>query len=118
MLIMINDENTFQENYDAIISHSIGVLIWLTKVASVELGLCLACEAFYKELKKARSNVVIKLSHELPSKKVWKNIFRVLHSDFDKMSACGLFSVDAATLLNFCNLVATYTIVMLQFAFL
>lgn len=53
-----------------------------------------------------------------PSKRVWKNLYRTTQVEFEKLSASGVFVVDATTLLHFCNLVTTYIIVLLQFAFL
>uniref|UniRef100_A0A2H1WQ90 SFRICE019034.2 n=1 Tax=Spodoptera frugiperda TaxID=7108 RepID=A0A2H1WQ90_SPOFR len=52
------------EDFDVAISHVFGVLLWVTKVFAVELGLCLACEAFYKELLRAQVIVVFKVSQD------------------------------------------------------
>ncbi|CAH0696177.1 unnamed protein product [Spodoptera exigua] len=101
-----------------LISHAVGMLLLLTKDFFVETGLCVASETFYEETDRVNTNVILKLAQDLPSKKIWKNIFRVLDVEFCKLNALNMFVVDAATQLHYCNLVTTYIIVLLQFAFL
>ncbi|GBP83613.1 hypothetical protein EVAR_61227_1 [Eumeta japonica] len=54
---------------------------------------------------------------EMP-RRTAKNILRLYDIRFSKMNVCGLFIVDAALPLRLVGLIATYCIVLLQFAFL
>ncbi|GBP68783.1 hypothetical protein EVAR_83516_1 [Eumeta japonica] len=52
------------------------------------------------------------------SRNVTKNVLRLCDVRFSKMRVCGLFTADAALPLRLMSLIATYCIVLLQFAFL
>ncbi|CAG9131566.1 unnamed protein product [Plutella xylostella] len=47
-----------------------------------------------------------------------KNVLRVSACEYGAWSACGLFTVDARLPLRVIGVVATYTVVLLQFALL
>ncbi|GBP68788.1 hypothetical protein EVAR_83521_1 [Eumeta japonica] len=51
-------------------------------------------------------------------RKMAKNVIRLCSVQYKSFGACGLFTVDPALPLRLTGLVATYCIVMLQFAFL
>ncbi|GBP90574.1 hypothetical protein EVAR_56736_1 [Eumeta japonica] len=51
-------------------------------------------------------------------RKTIKNLLRLCNVRFSKMRVCGLFTVDAILPLRLLGLMATYCIVLLQFAFL
>lgn len=51
-------------------------------------------------------------------KKLHKAVIRLKRHSFTKISLCGLFDLDGVLFLNFMGLITSYTIVLLQFAFL
>ena len=51
-------------------------------------------------------------------RRVCKNIERIQRLLFRKMTACGLFIIDAELPLQLLDVISTYTIVLLQFAYL
>ncbi|XP_075985612.1 uncharacterized protein LOC142982813 [Anticarsia gemmatalis] len=101
-----------------LISHISSVIFWTVKVLIVEVTFCLTCERLYTQVNKGKIISLLKATEDGILKPIWKNIYRLLHQDFHKMSTYGVFTMDAALLLHFCQLGATYTIVLLQFAFL
>ncbi|CAG9131562.1 unnamed protein product [Plutella xylostella] len=54
----------------------------------------------------------------LQVQKLCKNLLRVSACEYGAWSACGLFTVDARLPLRVIGVVATYTVVLLQFALL
>ncbi|XP_059055774.1 uncharacterized protein LOC131849678 [Achroia grisella] len=51
-------------------------------------------------------------------RRIYKNIHRLSRASCNKMNACGLYDIDATLPLRLLSLLATYTIVLLQFALL
>lgn len=47
-----------------IISHAVGMVLLLIKTFFVETQLCIVCEGFYREITRAHTNVILKLSQE------------------------------------------------------
>ncbi|GBP61924.1 hypothetical protein EVAR_44980_1 [Eumeta japonica] len=81
----------------------------------------LGCERFNSGLDHIRNKCAIAYDSSPErsiSQKTAKNILRLCDVRFSKMRPCGLFAVDAALPLQLLGLVATYCIVLLQFAFL
>ncbi|GBP76651.1 Vacuolar protein sorting-associated protein 73 [Eumeta japonica] len=93
---------------------------WNVKNFIVVTMLSVACEKFYSHLddNKNKCAEVLDVSPERSAfRKTIKNILRLCNVK-SKMRVCGLFTVDAALPLRLLGLVATYYIVLLQFAFL
>ncbi|GBP90583.1 hypothetical protein EVAR_56745_1 [Eumeta japonica] len=94
---------------------------WIFENFVMIIMFSLGCERFYSCLDDIRNKCTIAydLSPERNiSRKTAKNILRLCDVRFSKMRPCGLFVVDAALPLRLLGLVATYCIVLLQFAFL
>ncbi|KAG7301029.1 hypothetical protein JYU34_015402 [Plutella xylostella] len=62
--------------------------------------------------------IVLKSTQELALSRFCKNVLRVSACEYGAWSACGLFTVDARLPLRVIGVVATYTVVLLQFALL
>ncbi|XP_075985618.1 uncharacterized protein LOC142982819 [Anticarsia gemmatalis] len=60
----------------------------------------------------------INLSDKKSEKELCKKVMFLNRKSFSKMSACGLFYVDATLPLRLCGLITNHIIVLLQFAFL
>ncbi|CAH2098248.1 unnamed protein product [Euphydryas editha] len=94
------------------------VLGWVCKNI-ILLSLCIKeCENFYTCVKEAEIKCLLHSeNNESPgTKKLYKNILKLNRVNFDKMTVCRVFTMEAALLLNLVELFATYTIVILQFA--
>ncbi|CAG9131564.1 unnamed protein product [Plutella xylostella] len=61
---------------------------------------------------------VLKKSKDEEIRRFCKNVLRVSACEYEAWSACGLFTVDARLPLRVIGVVATYTVVLLQFALL
>ncbi|PZC77114.1 hypothetical protein B5X24_HaOG203731 [Helicoverpa armigera] len=114
MLLVYVKINTLTSHL--IISHIAAITTYLSKIVLVEIPLCVACEEFYTLSAQTRRIASLKASHDLSTKRIWKNIQRVIDTDFQKLCVCGLFDLDAVTMVKFCFVITTYTIVSLQFA--
>ncbi|KAF9799863.1 hypothetical protein SFRURICE_017097 [Spodoptera frugiperda] len=78
--------------------------IWNWKNIIMLICLSVECEKFYTAMKS--------------EDKICKNILRLQKTSYKKMSACGLFSVDATLPLQLSSFITSYTIIFLQFAYL
>ncbi|CAH2098241.1 unnamed protein product [Euphydryas editha] len=80
------------------------------------LILCIKeCENFYMSIKEAERQCLL-YSDCQGMENLFKNVHRINKAKFNKMTICSFFTMDAALPLRFLDLVATYTIVILQFA--
>ncbi|XP_047035537.1 uncharacterized protein LOC124641498 [Helicoverpa zea] len=99
-------------------SHSLGLLLMMPKMMCGEVALCRICEEFYSEIARAKTNIIWQSSHDKISKRKWKNILRLLDTNFQNMSASGIFPINASLIVQFFKTITTYTIIVLQFRFL
>nr|XP_049701682.1 uncharacterized protein LOC110374951 [Helicoverpa armigera] len=124
----VKDEETgqHQETVDIIkqseisVSHTLDLFFWVTKTMLLSLVHCAYCERFYISVEEAEcaciqliKNINCPKSH----KYLCKAVIRINRS-FSKMTACGLFYIDASLAICFFGAVTNYAIVMLQFTFL
>ncbi|GBP83616.1 hypothetical protein EVAR_61230_1 [Eumeta japonica] len=96
-------------------------IVWNIKNFVLIIVFSLGCERFNSRLDDIRKKCTIAYDSSpgrSVSRKTAKNILRLCNVRFTKMRVCGLFAVDAALPLRLVGLVATYCIVLLQFAFL
>ncbi|XP_032523951.2 uncharacterized protein LOC116775210 [Danaus plexippus] len=102
-----------------ILSHFIGVLIWITKGFLIETILCVCCEIYYRKIVFARTVVLIYKGHSFTysDRKLTKRILSDISTRFRRMDCLGLFTLEAALLLKLLALLAHYTVVLLQFVF-
>ncbi|GBP61936.1 hypothetical protein EVAR_44992_1 [Eumeta japonica] len=80
-----------------------------------------ACERFYCRVDDVKNDCAVALNEHPQQgafRKTFKNLLRLCNVRSSKMRLCGLFAVDAALPLRLLGLMATYCIVLLQFAFL
>ncbi|GBP24953.1 hypothetical protein EVAR_12620_1 [Eumeta japonica] len=86
----------------------------------VNIALSAACERFYSRVSELKIACVCLLqkSSDVKLRRMAKNVIRLCSVRCEKFRACGLFTVDAALPLRLAGLVATYSIVLLQFEFL
>ncbi|KAH9644405.1 hypothetical protein HF086_006433 [Spodoptera exigua] len=96
------------------------VYFWIVKSLFLENYLNVCCEQFYILLDKVEDTCAFIMSSECSDadKRLCKNIRRLYRSTFSKMSACGMFYVDATFPFKIISLISTYNIVLIQFAFL
>ncbi|PZC77112.1 hypothetical protein B5X24_HaOG203729 [Helicoverpa armigera] len=78
----------------------------------------ICCEKFYKAVEEAKFTCTQLLCNTHCTNAQKQLYLKILESNttFNKMSACGVFSVDAALPLCLIEIVANYTFVLLQFA--
>ncbi|XP_068625142.1 uncharacterized protein [Battus philenor] len=101
-------------------SHAYGVTLWISKAVVTESTLCLVCEILYRRIASAQT-VVISYTCNYNSQRArrfLKNIRRLNRVKFRRINVCGIFTVDAALPLRLGRLIADYTVILLQFAFL
>ncbi|PZC79300.1 hypothetical protein B5X24_HaOG200997, partial [Helicoverpa armigera] len=101
------------------VSHTLDLFFWVTKTMLLSLVHCAYCERFYISVEEAEcaciqliKNINCPKSH----KYLCKAVIRINRS-FSKMTACGLFYIDASLAICFFGAVTNYAIVMLQFTF-
>ncbi|XP_045762188.1 uncharacterized protein LOC123865282 [Maniola jurtina] len=101
-------------------SHSIGIVLWITKGTVIEIALCISCQILYRKLTRARTVVLLFLndSYSFIDRRLAKTVLRIIDVRFRKLSGCGVFTVEAALPLYFTAQCTNYTLVLLQFAFL
>ncbi|XP_063369860.1 uncharacterized protein LOC134658182 [Cydia amplana] len=82
--------------------------------------LSIACENFYTTINLAESCCAQILSNAIPTgmRKTCKNVLRLNRASLRKMSAFGVFDLDATFPLRLFSVMVIYTVVLLQFAFL
>ncbi|XP_063897727.1 uncharacterized protein LOC135118785 [Helicoverpa armigera] len=94
-------------------------IVWLFKDLSLVILQSMECEKFYIAVEEAKMvciQLIMKNSSE-SQKRLYK---QVLHMNrmFSKMSACGLFYIDATLPTRLMGLIASYYVLLLQFALL
>ncbi|XP_063388266.1 uncharacterized protein LOC134674140 [Cydia fagiglandana] len=96
------------------------IIISNFKNIMVMVTLCIACENFYRATNLAESCCAQNLSNAIPKgmRQTCKNVLRLNRATLRKMSAYGVFEVDAAFPLRLLSIIVTYVVVLLQFAFL
>ncbi|GBP90580.1 hypothetical protein EVAR_56742_1 [Eumeta japonica] len=106
--------------YDILVTYILTV-IWNIKNLITVVVFSATCDRFYSCLDEIKSNCTVALDiphEECAYRKTTKNLLRLCNTRSCKMRVCGLFVVDAALPLRLMSLIATYCIVLLQFAFL
>ncbi|KAH9644391.1 hypothetical protein HF086_006419 [Spodoptera exigua] len=95
-------------------------VVWTLKNLILEVVLCIEFEKFYIASQETQDICVNMLKGNCLSDEIqlYKNVRRLHQAKFNKMNVCGLFYVDAKLPRKMIALVANYTIVLLQFAFL
>ncbi|GBP24946.1 hypothetical protein EVAR_12613_1 [Eumeta japonica] len=128
---------SIKEEYGPPNSYIIGFGTRLAKVMYVTVVLSAACERLYNEvselkvvcvdlIQKPTDGELMSITYynfkrhvlKLELRRMAKKVIRLCSVRCEKFRACGLFTVDAALPLRLAGLVATYSIVLLQFAFL
>ncbi|XP_063388354.1 uncharacterized protein LOC134674224 [Cydia fagiglandana] len=108
-------ETIFENNWirSSIVLRNIKNFIYL-------VTLSIACENFYRNIKLAESSCAQILSNNASTgmRKTCKNVLRLNRASLRKMSAFGVFELNAAFPLRLLGVLVTYSVVLLQFAFL
>ncbi|CAG4952108.1 unnamed protein product [Parnassius apollo] len=103
------------------ITMTIGIfLMWTIKNIVLIVLISLECESFFITLKNTQ---IVLLMTELKecsveNRLLYKILLRECRASSEAVSACGIVSVDAVLPLRLLSVIVTYTIVLLQFAFL
>ncbi|CAK1543405.1 unnamed protein product [Leptosia nina] len=76
------------------------------------------CETTYTNVLEIDRESISRLARELSldESRFYKNVKRLNHAEFKKMSVYGLFTMDAGLLVGLIQMITTYVIVLLQFA--
>ncbi|XP_063897714.1 uncharacterized protein LOC135118776, partial [Helicoverpa armigera] len=93
--------------------------IWFLKDIILLACLSIACERLYVTAKELQSTLVVLIQRPGCSearRRVCKNIKRFQKAGFSKLSACGVFMIDATLPLRLFSFITTHTIVLLQFS--
>ncbi|CAG9131554.1 unnamed protein product [Plutella xylostella] len=95
-------------------------MCWVMKIFTLIIILSTKCECLDTNIRNANTTtlIVLKCNKDLAVSRFCKNVLRVSGCEYDAWSACGLFTVDARLPLRVIGVVATYTVVLLQFALL
>ncbi|XP_052748001.1 uncharacterized protein LOC113511266 [Galleria mellonella] len=115
LLIWINSQMI---DIQLISSHTVGVLLWTLKGMIIESALCVSSNMLYQSITACQISMCSGVRKSQTVQQFTKNILRTRRVNFSKISAFGIFNVDAALPLRMGALITTYTIVLLQFAFL
>ncbi|CAK1591357.1 unnamed protein product [Parnassius mnemosyne] len=95
-------------------------LMWAVKNIVLLVLISFECENFFITLK--NTQIVLLMSQvkecSVEERLVYKSLLRACRASSEAMSACGVVSVDAKLPLRLLSVLVTYTIVLLQFAFL
>ncbi|KAM3958157.1 uncharacterized protein ACR2FA_007796 [Aphomia sociella] len=97
---------------------SILCFFWILKGMIIKTALCISSDMLYESISACRLSMIKSSNCYLATRHLSKNVLRTQIMNFKKFSAFGVFTVDAALPLRLGALIATYTIVLLQFAFL
>ncbi|XP_063388267.1 uncharacterized protein LOC134674141 [Cydia fagiglandana] len=95
---------------------------WNMKNFLLMVALSIACEKFYRSVEIAESSCAQLLGCSqatgYPSmRKTCKNVLRLNRATLRKLSAFGVFEIDAAFSLRLLSALVPYTVMLLQFAF-
>ncbi|XP_075985614.1 uncharacterized protein LOC142982815 [Anticarsia gemmatalis] len=94
---------------------------WVMKDVYLVALICMQCEKFYLAVEDANSLCVLqskRRNRQDHFHRVCKSVLQLNAGSFSKMSACGVFYVDATLPLRLMQLLTNYIIVLLQFVFL
>ncbi|KAI8432968.1 hypothetical protein MSG28_013856 [Choristoneura fumiferana] len=93
---------------------------WNLKNIVLLINMSMACKKFYEivETSEAACTHLVTSSHNEDLRKTCKNVLRFNRAAFRKLSAFGVFAVDAGLPTRVLAAVLAYTVVLLQFAFL
>ncbi|XP_063629238.1 uncharacterized protein LOC134800685 [Cydia splendana] len=94
--------------------------VWNMKSFVLMVVLSIACENFYRSTKTAESSCaqLLRYSKSVEMRKTCKNVLRLNRASLRKMSAFGVFELDAMFPLRLLTALVVYIVVLLQFAFL
>ncbi|KAL0812125.1 hypothetical protein ABMA28_009503 [Loxostege sticticalis] len=113
--------NFFKQTFQVMIkSLLIFILLWLTKSVFIHSCLCLECELFYiavRDSEVACWKILQSGKCTEQERRICKNILRCRQSEMDSFRACGMYLAGAQLPLRLLSLIANYTFVILQFAF-
>ncbi|CAH2048199.1 unnamed protein product, partial [Iphiclides podalirius] len=96
-------------------------LIWTVKNTFLVTLLSVECEEIHTSLKNVQVACIITMHSDSNLeflREVRKKLRRIGRQKFQPLSALGLFTVNAALLLNMLSALSTYTVILLQFDFL
>ncbi|CAK1591336.1 unnamed protein product [Parnassius mnemosyne] len=104
----------------AVTSHAFGVGIWISKAVLTETTFCIVCEMLYRRIVSTQILAVTLKNYYScrDARRFLKNIQRLYKVQFEKLKIYGIFTIDAALPLRLGRLIADYTVILLQFAFL
>ncbi|KAH9644390.1 hypothetical protein HF086_006418 [Spodoptera exigua] len=93
---------------------------WVFKNLMWQTLLCYECEKFYTAVDNVKDTCSFVMNVNCPEdqRKLCKNVMRLLRASFSKISACGLFNIDAALHVAHVTLLTNHVIILLQFTFL
>ncbi|KAL0861743.1 hypothetical protein ABMA27_009219 [Loxostege sticticalis] len=102
------------------IEQSATVNIYLLKHFVILVILCAECSKMYAtvtEISVKCSSFTRKGKYPETQRRINKNITRLIHYSFNKIKACSMFEVDIPLVVNLVQALATYLVVLLQFAY-
>ncbi|XP_063897726.1 uncharacterized protein LOC135118784 [Helicoverpa armigera] len=102
------------------IVQSVGTQLWIIKNTFLITCLCVQCEGFYTAMKDVLSmcKLIKKSGDSTESRKQFCKKIMLINKRFRKMTACGLFYVDASLPMSLMGVSGQYAVVLLQFNFL
>ncbi|XP_075985621.1 uncharacterized protein LOC142982822 [Anticarsia gemmatalis] len=97
------------------------VMLWLMKDMVLELLVCVHCERFYIAVENAETACIQRLKNRNcpeSQRRLCRDVIQLNRSSFSKMSACGLFYIDASLPVRLVEMITNYVVILLQVAFL
>ncbi|XP_063833814.1 uncharacterized protein LOC135082981 [Ostrinia nubilalis] len=94
---------------------------WMIKNFILLAVFCVQCDKYYYAVNNAQTACVLLIKSgrlSAQERKICKNIVRAHAAEYYPLYACSLYLVDARLPLKMFGLMATYTVVLLQFAFI
>ncbi|XP_062524484.1 uncharacterized protein LOC119628533 [Bombyx mori] len=97
----------------------IAVIVWLLRNIILQSLIGISCQSFYSATSNTQSicSILVRSVLSDDQKLFLKTVQRLNKANISKLDVYGLFIVDATLPLRLIQVIATYTIVLLQFAF-
>ncbi|KAH9644376.1 hypothetical protein HF086_006404 [Spodoptera exigua] len=116
--VLLSKQNCLQWILATSVYNILSVCLWQIKNMSLVILQCIVCEKFYISIEDAQATCVQLLEDTKCSKHTRHFCNSIIRSNetFIKMTACGLFCIDATLPLSLAGIISNYVIVLLQFS--